>query len=235
MRPARATLLPGGRPWRRRPPRYRRGRFRSRTRARAECGPHGRRRATRGCSGARATRRRASERGRRRGARRRRRRSRRRPVQRGRRRRSAPRARGRAVRRPQWSGPAEDSRAHVYASSGARPLLGPTDSDFYVGLNRNKKDVLIDLSKREGVDLARRLAAVSDIVVQNFRPGVMERLGLGFDGLRKLREGLVYTSISAFGPTGPWSDQPANDIIMQSVSGLMAITGDADGGPVRIG
>jgi len=95
--------------------------------------------------------------------------------------------------------------------------------------------VLIDLSKREGVDLARRLAAVSDIVVQNFRPGVMERLGLGFDGLRKLREGLVYTSISAFGPTGPWSDQPANDIIMQSVSGLMAITGDADGGPVRIG
>jgi crotonobetainyl-CoA:carnitine CoA-transferase CaiB-like acyl-CoA transferase len=115
------------------------------------------------------------------------------------------------------------------------PLLSPTDSDYYVGLNRNKKDVLIDLGNADGVELARRLAAVSDIVVQNFRPGVMERLRLGFEDLRKLRIGLVYTSISAFGPTGPWSDQPANDIIIQSMSGLMAITGEPDGGPVRIG
>ena len=115
------------------------------------------------------------------------------------------------------------------------PLLSPTDSDFYVGLNRNKKDLLLDLGKPEGAALARRLAAISDIVVQNFRPGVMDRLGLGFDDLRNLRPGLIYTSISAFGPTGPWSGQPANDIIVQSMSGLMAITGEVGGGPVRIG
>jgi crotonobetainyl-CoA:carnitine CoA-transferase CaiB-like acyl-CoA transferase len=115
------------------------------------------------------------------------------------------------------------------------PLLSPTDSDFYVGLNRNKKDLLLDLGMPEGVALAKRLAAISDIVVQNFRPGVMDRLGLGFDDLRKLRPGLIYTSISAFGPTGPWSGQPANDIIVQSMSGLMAITGEVGGGPVRIG
>lgn len=115
------------------------------------------------------------------------------------------------------------------------PLLSPTDSDYYVGLNRNKKDLLLDLGKQEGVNLAKRLAAMSDIVVQNFRPGVMDRLGLGFSDLRRVRKGLIYTSISAFGSTGPWSNQPANDIIVQSMSGLMAITGEVGGGPVRIG
>lgn len=115
------------------------------------------------------------------------------------------------------------------------PLLGPLESDYYLSLNRNKKSVLIDLSRDEGRALARELAAQTDIVVQNFRPGVMERLGLGYDDLRALRTGLVYCSISAFGSSGPWRDRPANDIIMQSVSGMMGITGEVGGGPVRIG
>jgi crotonobetainyl-CoA:carnitine CoA-transferase CaiB-like acyl-CoA transferase len=115
------------------------------------------------------------------------------------------------------------------------PLLGEDDSDYYLALNRNKKDILLDLSQPEGVDVARRLAAQSDVVVQNFRPGVMDRLGLGYDDLRSLRPGLIYCSISAFGATGPWSKRPANDIIMQSISGLMGITGEVGGGPVRIG
>jgi len=115
------------------------------------------------------------------------------------------------------------------------PMLGPGDSDYFVALNRNKKGVALDLSTPQGADLARRLASMSDVVVQNFRPGVMQRLGLGFDDLRQLRRNLVYCSISAFGPTGPWSSRPANDIIMQSVSGLMGITGEVGGGPVRIG
>ncbi|MDE3074050.1 MAG: CoA transferase [Chloroflexota bacterium] len=115
------------------------------------------------------------------------------------------------------------------------PMLGPTDSDYYLSLNRNKKSALIDLSTEAGVDLAKQLAAQSDVVAQNFRPGVMDRLGLGFETLRHLRPGLIYCSISAFGPTGPWKDRPANDIIMQSISGLMGITGEVDGGPVRIG
>ncbi len=115
------------------------------------------------------------------------------------------------------------------------PMLGPRDSDYYVGLNRNKRNLVIDLGVPEGAALARDLVKHCDVVLENFRPGVMDRLGLGFDDLSPLREGLVYASISAFGPTGPWSNRPANDIIMQSVSGLMSITGEVDGGPVRIG
>lgn len=115
------------------------------------------------------------------------------------------------------------------------PLIGPVDSDYYLSMNRTKKSILIDLSAAGGRDLARQLAARSDIVVQNFRPGVMERLGLGYDDLRRCRESLIYCSISAFGSSGPWRDRPANDIIMQAVSGLMGITGEVDGGPVRIG
>ena len=115
------------------------------------------------------------------------------------------------------------------------PDLGPKDSDYYVSLNRNKKGIVIDLSLPEGAALARRLAAQCDIAIENFRPQVMGKLGLGFEDLRKVRPGLVYCSISAFGPSGPWAKRPANDIIMQSVSGLMGITGEVGGGPVRIG
>ena len=115
------------------------------------------------------------------------------------------------------------------------PGLGPKDSDYYVSLNRNKKGIVLDLAAAEGVAIARRLAAQCDVIVENFRPQVMNRLGLGFDDLAKLRRGLVYCSISAFGSSGPWSKRPANDIIMQSVSGLMGITGEVGGGPVRIG
>jgi crotonobetainyl-CoA:carnitine CoA-transferase CaiB-like acyl-CoA transferase len=115
------------------------------------------------------------------------------------------------------------------------PMQGPLESDYYLSLNRNKKSVLLDLSTPDGRDLARDLAGRCDIVVQNFRPGVLDRLGLGFEDLRKVREKLIYCSISAFGSSGPWRDRPANDIIMQSVSGMMGITGEVDGGPVRIG
>ena len=107
------------------------------------------------------------------------------------------------------------------------PMLGAKDSDYYVSLNRNKKGVVIDLAQPEGAALARRLAAQCDVVVENFRPRVMGRLGLAFEDLRDLRRGLVYCSISAFGDSGPWCERPANDIIMQSVTGLMGVTGPA--------
>jgi len=112
---------------------------------------------------------------------------------------------------------------------------GTPNLDYYSSINHNKRDILINLQAPAGVALARRLAATSDVVVQNFRPGVMERLGLGFDALAPLRPGLVYCSISAFGTTGPWRDRPANDIIMQGVTGLMSLTGEPDGDPVRAG
>lgn len=124
---------------------------------------------------------------------------------------------------------------------GARTMGAPMpnfprrNSEYYLSINRNKRGVVLDLSHPRGVELAVRLAERSDVVVQNFRPGVMDRLGLGYDHLREVRKGLIYCSISAFGQEGPWSGRPANDIIMQSVSGLMGVTGEVGGGPVRIG
>ncbi|PBC43760.1 hypothetical protein CJ178_21060 [Rhodococcus sp. ACPA4] len=116
-----------------------------------------------------------------------------------------------------------------------KPMLGPLESDYYVALNRNKRGIALDLGTAEGRDVALQLAEKSDIVVQNFRPGVMDRLGLGFEAISKHRPGIVYCSLSAFGSEGPLSDRPANDIIMQAVSGLMGITGEVGGGPVRVG
>lgn len=115
------------------------------------------------------------------------------------------------------------------------PMLGPVDSDYYLALNRNKRSLLVDISVPAGRQVIHDLAAECDIVVQNFRPGVVDRRGVGYDDLRQIRSGLIYCSISAFGSSGPWRDRPANDIIMQSVSGMMGITGEVGGGPVRIG
>jgi len=108
-------------------------------------------------------------------------------------------------------------------------------SEYQVAFNRGKKSIVLDLGDPAGAEVAKKLAVKSDIVAQNFRPGVMDKLGLGFDDLKTLRRGLVYCSISAFGTSGPMARLPANDIIMQGVSGLMSITGEADGGPVRMG
>ncbi|CAN5297160.1 CoA transferase [soil metagenome] len=108
-------------------------------------------------------------------------------------------------------------------------------SEYHVAFNRRKESVTLDLGSPRGIEIAKKLAAECDIVVQNFRHGVMEKLGLGFDELRKLRPNLVFCSVSAFGPTGPMAKMPANDIIMQGVSGIMSITGEPDGNPVRVG
>lgn len=121
------------------------------------------------------------------------------------------------------------------ARSMGMPIFSPRDSEYYVALNRNKRSIILDLASADGANLARELVKSCDIVVENFRAGVMDRLGLGYNELKTLRSNLVYASISAYGPTGPWSDRPANDLIMQSVSGLMAITGEVDGAPIRIG
>jgi crotonobetainyl-CoA:carnitine CoA-transferase CaiB-like acyl-CoA transferase len=109
------------------------------------------------------------------------------------------------------------------------------DTDYFMSMNRRKKSLSLDLRKPAARDIARRLATMSDIVIENYRPGVADRLGIGFDELRALRRNLVYTSISGFGPSGPWANKPANDIIMQSLSGLMGVTGEAGGPPVRVG
>lgn len=115
------------------------------------------------------------------------------------------------------------------------PMTGPLESDYFVAINRGKRDVTLDLGVEEGREAARQLAENCDIVLQNFRPGVMDRLGLGYEALSARRPGIIYGSISAFGDEGPMSDRPANDIILQSVAGLMGVTGEVGGGPVRMG
>lgn len=111
----------------------------------------------------------------------------------------------------------------------------PGDSAYYLCCNRGKRSVTVDLKQPEGVALVRGLAAEADVVVHNFLPGTMERLGLGYDALAAARPGLVLASISAYGPDGPYADRPGYDMVLSAVGGMMHITGERGGGPVKVG
>ena len=110
------------------------------------------------------------------------------------------------------------------------PELGSLN---FVGLNRNKRGITIDIGQEAGSALVRRLAAQADVVVENFRPGVMERHGIGWDALRALNPRLVYCAITAFGPRGPLAQKPGMDLIIQATSGLMGHTGEEGGPPIK--
>ena len=114
------------------------------------------------------------------------------------------------------------------------PFVGG-ESAYFLCVNRNKKSVTIDLKSAEGVDLLRRLAKSADVLIENFRPGTMERLGLGEEELRLGNPRLVYASLSGFGADGPMSDWPGYDLIVQAWGGLMSITGTPDGEPTKVG
>lgn len=105
----------------------------------------------------------------------------------------------------------------------------------FLSQNAGKKSTVIDLKTKEGLDLVMDLAATADILVENFRPGVADRLGLDFETVRAVRPGVIYASISGFGPDGKLSGRPAYDHILQGLSGLMAMTGTPDSGPQRVG
>lgn len=115
------------------------------------------------------------------------------------------------------------------------PPFQGADSAYFVGLNSGKKSLTLDLKSPEGLDVCRRLAAKADIAIENFRPGVMSRLGLDYAALSAANPRLIYVSISGFGQTGPRRLEPAMDLIVQSASGLMSITGTAQGETVRSG
>ena len=99
---------------------------------------------------------------------------------------------------------------------------------YFNAINRNKRSVSVDLATPAGVAQARELVAGADIVVENFRPGTMERLGLGYDDLRQIRPGLIYCSITGFGRDGG-AAMPGYDLLVQAVGGLMSVTGPAPG------
>ena len=101
--------------------------------------------------------------------------------------------------------------------------------------NANKRSVVLDLKHADGKALFRRLAARSDVLVENYRPGTLQRLGLGYEMLAKENPRLIWCAITGFGQTGPWSGRPAYDHLIQGVSGLMSVTGTQASGPVRVG
>jgi len=109
------------------------------------------------------------------------------------------------------------------------------ESALFQLVNRNKQSVVVDLKDAEGLALVTRLAAHADVVVENFRPGVATRLGIGYAALAAENPGLIYASISGFGQTGADRELPAFDLVAQAMSGLMAMTGDAAGPPTKVG
>lgn len=114
-----------------------------------------------------------------------------------------------------------------------------SESVTYLAFNRNKKSVTLDISKPEGQDIVRKLAAQSDVLVENYKLGVLARYGLAYEDLRKINPRLVYCSITGFGQDGPYSPRAGYDPIFQAMGGLMSVTGERDGrpggGPMRVG
>jgi crotonobetainyl-CoA:carnitine CoA-transferase CaiB-like acyl-CoA transferase len=111
---------------------------------------------------------------------------------------------------PPWG---DESRV----SAGYAKLEG--QSTYFMFPNRNKRSIALDLKREKGVEALKRLAKISDVVVENFRPGVMDRLGIGYDALSKENQGIIYASISGFGQTGPYASRPSYDIVSQAASG----------------
>src|SRR5215467_9120546 len=118
---------------------------------------------------------------------------------------------------------------------GWGPPFAGGESHFFLGLNRGKLGVSIDLKQPEGLDLCLCLIDKMDVLIENFRPDTMARIGLGYEAVRVRNPRLVYCSISGYGQNGPSRDEAAMDLVMQASSGLLSITGTPQGEPVRCG
>lgn len=124
-------------------------------------------------------------------------------------------------------GRGDDARAYGPYENG--------ESMYYANLNRNKKGITLNLKTEKGKDIFRKLAQDADILLENYRPGVMDKLGLGYETLHKINPRLIYGTLSGFGSYGPYSQRPGYDIVSQGMGGLMSITGAEGGEPTRSG
>lgn len=115
------------------------------------------------------------------------------------------------------------------------PFFPGKVAHYFASVNRDKKSLALDLKRPEGVEILRRLASSADVVIDNFRLGALDTLGLGYESLAKLNPRLVYCGISGFGASGPLREQRANDVVMQAYAGAMSITGEPGRGPVKMG
>ena len=111
----------------------------------------------------------------------------------------------------------------------------PGESAYFLAANRNKRSVTVNIQSKEGQEIIRKLAEVSDVLVENYRTGDLDKLGLGYNDLRGLNPKLIYCSVSGYGRTGPYADRPGYDAILQAEEGMMSITGPVDGPPSRAG
>ena len=136
------------------------------------------------------------------------------------------------VERP---GRGDDSRGWGPPFVGQPYSSYPGESAYFIAANRNKRSVTVNLKSPEGQEIVRRLASVSDVLVENFRTGVLDKMGLGYEHLHGLNPCLVYCSISGYGRTGPYAERPGYDFIIQAEGGLMGIIGPEEGPPYRVG
>src|SRR5262245_64262901 len=113
------------------------------------------------------------------------------------------------------------------------------ESAFYLSANRNKKSIALDLSEPRGQDIIRKFAAMSDVVVENFKVGTLNRYALDYESIKKINPSVVYCSITGFGQTGPYSHRPGYDTLFQGMGGVMSVTGASDeaagGGAMKVG
>ena len=114
------------------------------------------------------------------------------------------------------------------------PWVGD-QSAYYLAANRNKRSLTVNLKAAEGVAIVQRLAAISDVVIENFKPGTASRMGIGYDALAAENSGLIYCSLTGYGQNGPYCDRPGYDFVIQAQGGLMSITGPAEGEPYKVG
>ena len=124
-----------------------------------------------------------------------------------------------------------------HTGDDSRRLAPKIDGESYPFAmpNRSKRSVSLDLKTEQGLAVFRRMAAEADLVIENFRPGVAKRLGIGYDDLKALREDILYCSISGFGQTGPYRDRPGFDIMAQGMVGFLRMTGEPGGRPAKVG
>ncbi len=134
---------------------------------------------------------------------------------------------GARVIKVEQTGKGDDSRAYGPFINGK--------SGYFVAQNRGKESIALDLKLDADIAILHRLLAKADVLIENFRPGTMERLGLGWESLKERYPRLIYAATSGFGQTGPYADRPAYDVIAQAMGGLMSVTGHEGGPPTRVG
>jgi len=114
-------------------------------------------------------------------------------------------------------------------------IQGDCENPYFVNMNRNKRSIAVEFRAEEGKEIVRRLAAAADVLVENFRPGVMDEMGLGYEVLKKSNPRLIYAAVNGFGKSSPYRDRPAFDFVAQAMSGFMSLNGSADMEPIRAG